>query len=195
MEFLSMTLVLFLIMDPLGNIASFQTVLSQVPPPRQKWAVARELLFALIAMIIFIYFGDLILQALQISRTSVFFASGLILFLFAIKILYPSPGNPRTNLPKGEPFIIPLAIPLVASPSLLAVIMLYAHAEADNFIIMGSILIAWVASLAILLLAKPLHRLLGDNGLMACERLTALILVMLGVQRFSEGIRLFVSTQ
>lgn len=188
----SITVVLFIIMDPIGNIPSYLTLVKDVDPARKRFVLIREMLIALAFMVAFNFIGEYIFSVLELSDTAVQLSSGLILFLTAIKILFPASNSFRRNLPQGEPFIIPLAVPLIAGPSLLATIMLYARMETSVPIMLGSIFIAWILALVILLIAPVFKRYLGDNGLMACERLLAMVLVMLAIQRFMEGIQTFV---
>ena len=91
--------------------------------------------------------------------------------------------------------IFPLAIPLIAGPALMATIMLYAHLEALQSVMIIAILIAWFLSVLLFLFAAPIQRILGNNGLTACERLIGMVLVVIAVQRFLEGILLFWATQ
>jgi multiple antibiotic resistance protein len=182
-------------MDPIGNISSYLSLVKELNPKRQNWIILREMLIALLVMLAFNELGEYIFIFLHLSETTVRLSSGVILFLVAIKILFTSTDNPRMNLPEGEPFIFPLAVPLFAGPSLLATIMLYAHLEAYQSIMLSAILIAWLVSIAILLFAHPIKRLLGNNGLKACERLIGMVLVLVAVQRFLEGILLFWATQ
>lgn len=192
MELAYIIVVLFLIMDPMGNIPSFLNLLKTVPPKRRTLVVLREMSIALSAMILSYVLGELIFNLLKVSETTLRLTSGVILFLVAIKILFPSIDSLRANLPQGEPFITPLAIPLIAGPSLLATIMLFAKLETSHAVMLGAIFISWLLSLFLLLSAPRIHRLLGINGLMACERLMALVLVMLAIQRFLEGLGQFI---
>lgn len=195
MSLFSITLVLFLIMDPIGNLSSYLSLVKELDPKRQNWIVFREMLIALCIMIGFNYLGEYIFNILSLSETTVRLSSGIILFLIAIKILFTSNDSPRANLPKGEPFIFPFAVPLIAGPALMATIMLYAHLEPSYSVMLIAILIAWLLSMTILLFANPIKRILGINGLMASERLIGMVLVLVAVQRFLEGILLFWATQ
>lgn len=194
MDLFSLTVILFLIMDPIGNISSFLSLLQDLPKQKRRKIIIREMLIALIAMILFNILGEYIFWILDINETTVRIASGLILFLVAIKILFPSVDSLRANLPDGEPFITPLAIPLIAGPSLLATIMLFARLEPSPVIMLLAILLAWFASMIVLLLGRRLKNVLGLNGLAACERLMGMILVMLAIQRLAEGLHQFVKT-
>lgn len=194
MSFFNLVVILFLIMDPVGNISSFNSQLQEIPAQKRKRAMAREMLIALAAMVIFNYIGEFIFYILNVSETTVRITIGVILFLVAIKILFPSIDSIRANLPKGEPFITPLAIPLIAGPSLLATIMLFAHLEPSQPYMLGAILISWVAAFSILYAGPWLQKVVGNSGLVACERLMGMVLALLAIQRFLEGIKQFVKS-
>jgi multiple antibiotic resistance protein len=181
-------------MDPIGNISSYLSMVKELDPKRQNKIILREMLIALGVMIFFNYLGEFIFSFLDLSETTVRLSSGVILFLIAIKILFSAGDSPRANLPEGEPFIFPLAIPLLAGPALMATIMLYAHLEPLQSIMIIAILTAWLISVIIFYFAAPIKRILGANGLSACERLIGMVLVLVAVQRFLEGILLFWAT-
>lgn len=193
MNLFTVCVILFLIMDPFGNIASFLKTLQNVAPERRNWIIVREMLFALLTMLIVNLVGEGIFSLLELSELTVRLSSGTILFLTAIKILFPTKDSPRANISTEEPYIIPLAIPLIAGPSLLATIMLFAHVD-TTFIEMNiAIVISWAAALVVLLFGEKLYKLIGANGLQALEKLMGMILVMLAIQRFAEGIQQFVT--
>jgi multiple antibiotic resistance protein len=194
MELLAIVLALFMIMDPIGNIGSFLSLLKGETPAQRNWIIVREMLFALAVMLLFNFIGEYLFNILSISEVTVRIASGIILFLIAIQILFPSTNSLRANLPKEKPFIIPLAIPLIVGPSVMATIMLFAHIEPSMMLMVEGIGIAWLLALVVLLFGSTLQRILGDNGLIACERLMGMILIMLAIQRFMEGIQLFVKS-
>jgi multiple antibiotic resistance protein len=191
---LTLILTLFFIMDAIGNVSAFLGLVQGIPPARQRYVVLREMSFALAAMLLFNFFGEFILSQLHIDQVAITIASGIILFLIAIKMLFFPESNMRSNLPAGEPFVIPLAIPLTAGPGLLATIMLYAISDPSIWEMVGAITIAWAASLLIFFQAQNLKNILGSNGLIACERLTSMVLVLLGIQRVLEGIKQFTLT-
>lgn len=192
MSLLSIAFILFLIMDPIGNVSSYLNLVQGLPAKKQRWIITREMFIALFAMLLFNFIGEWLFEVLKISPLTVRISSGAILFLVAIKILFPSIDSPRANLPEGEPFITPIAIPLIAGPSLLATIMLFAHSEVSQITMISAILIAWIAAVIVLELSPFLQKYMGKNGLLACERLMGMILVMLAIQRFSEGVHEFI---
>jgi len=194
MSLFNLIVILFCIMDPIGNISSFLHQLEHVPAEKRKKIIGREMLIALVAMLIFNFIGEYIFNILEISDIAVKLASGAILFLVAIKILFPSTDSLRANLPAGEPFITPLAVPLIAGPGLLATIMLFARSEPNILTMPLAIVIAWLLACAVLFSGARLQRVIGTNGLMASERLMGMVLVMLAIQRFSEGLHQFVKS-
>ncbi|MFI0435257.1 MAG: MarC family protein [Parachlamydiaceae bacterium] len=195
MSLFNIALTLFLIMDPLGNLSSFHSMIKELEPKRQYWVILREMLIALAFMLFFNYLGEYLFNFLSLSETTVRLSSGIILFLIAIKILFKPGDSLRAHLPKEEPFIFPIAVPLVAGPALMATIMLYAHLEQLQSVMLFAIFIAWSLSLLIFFFTSPIKRILGNNGLMASERLIGMVLVLIAVQRFMEGLLLFWATR
>lgn len=193
MSLFSLAFILFLIMNSIGNITPFLYLKREIPASRMKYVLFREMGIALVAMILFNELGEVLFALLSASETSLRISSGVILFLIALKILFPSEQSPRFNLPGGEPFVFPLAIPIIAGPAVLVTIMLYAHLESSLAVMYGSILLAWGGSCFIFLNASFLHRILGSNGLAACERLMGMILMLLGIQRLADGVKCFLA--
>jgi multiple antibiotic resistance protein len=192
MEFLSVFVALFLIMDPFGNIPVFLTVLDKVAPERRKIVLIRELLFALAAVIVCILAGKQIVGLMGLKPEAISIAGGIILFLIAIRMIYPLKLFETKEDIDGEPFLVPLAIPLIAGPSLLAVLLLFASSELPDFLTLGlAALLAWFLTSLILYFSTFLLRLLGKNGLTAIERLMGMILVAISIQLFLDGISLY----
>ena len=180
-EIISAAVLLILIMDPLGNLPIFMSVLKHTEPKRRRAIMVRELLIALLVMLVFLFAGEKILAFLSLRAETVSISGGIILFLIAIKMIFPSASGNSSGLPAGEePFIVPLAIPLVAGPTILATLMLLSHQYPNQ---MGTFVILLQSSLFL--------RLLGEKGVNALERLMGLILVMMATQMFLDGIRMW----
>lgn len=191
-ELLSTAFALFLLMDPIGNVPIFISVLKDIDPKKQQYIIFRELVIALIIIIAFNFLGDLLLEFLKVERATLLIAGGIILFIIALKMIFPGRRDPDVDIsPDREPFIVPLAIPLVAGPAVLAAVMLYSHEQYSEWITVGAIILAWIASTVILLSAGYLKKLLGWRGLVACERLMGLLLILISVQMFLSGLVLF----
>lgn len=189
MSILSISFSLFLLMDPIGNIPIFLSVLKSVPPKRQKIVILRELIIALAVIILFTFLGTPLLNLIGVEQHTVMIAGGIILFIIALKMIFPPPKDLESKgRNEKEPLIVPLAVPLVAGPAVLAAVILYSKAEMNLVITISSILIAWIASTIILMISPLLLRLLGPRGIQACERLMGLLIVLIAVQMFLEGL-------
>jgi multiple antibiotic resistance protein len=191
-QMLSLSLALFLLMDPIGNIPLFIALLKNIPAKRQRKIITRELLFALGIILFFWLLGEPLLRFLNIQIPTILISGGIILFLIALKMIFPSHNQHEVEFRDKEPFIVPLATPFVAGPAVLAAVMLYSRSE-KAWICIGAIAIAWIASTWILLASSFLKKLLGDKGIIACERLMGLVLTMLAVQMFLEGMVRFLN--
>ncbi|QCI20001.1 YhgN family NAAT transporter [Buchnera aphidicola (Brevicoryne brassicae)] len=188
-EIISTTILLILIMDPLGNLPIFMTVLKHLEEKRRKVIVIREMIIALIVMLLFLFVGEKILIILNLKTETVSISGGIILFLIAIKMIFPSEEDNNNISSNEEPFLVPLAIPLVAGPSLLATLMLLSHQYLNHMsYLVGSLLIAWCFTVIILLLSGLFLKLFGSKGVSALERLMGLVLIMLSTQMFLDGI-------
>lgn len=189
MEIVSTTLVFFLIMDPLGNVPVFLAVLKDVNPARHLAITFRELIIAYVALLVYLFAGRFILQVLNLSPEAIAISGGIILFLIAIRMIFPTPqGLFGGDGAGGEPLVVPLAIPAVAGPSIMAVLMLMATTK-PTLMLFVSLTLAWLAAAAILLASTPLHRLLGHRVLTALERLMGMLLVMMAVQMMIDALR------
>lgn len=192
-ELFSAAVLLVLIMDPLGNLPIFMSVLKHIDPKRRRVIIIRELLIALVIMLLFLFTGEKMLAFLNLRAETVSISGGIILFLIAIKMIFPSPESNTSGLPAGEePFLVPLAIPLLAGPSLLATLMLMSHQyPGDMGMLVIALFIAWGITAAILMMSGLFLRLLGSKGVNALERLMGLILIMIATQMFLDGIRAY----
>ncbi|MCP5509092.1 MAG: NAAT family transporter [Chlamydiales bacterium] len=191
MTLFALTFSFFLLMDPLGNVPIFIALLKDVSIKRQKIIILRELIIALVIIIAFVFFGEGLLNLLHVSPMTIQIAGGLILFIIALKMIFPPPKQEFTLKKNEEPFLVPMAIPLVAGPSVLAAVMIYSRQLEGVSLLIGSLVIAWVVSAIILLSATQLKKVLGSKGISACERLMGLILILIAVEMFLDGFSTF----
>lgn len=183
-------------MDPLGNVSFFLAELKKVNPNRINSIVIRELLIALFILLSFLFVGKYFMKVLPISQPALTVGGGIILFLIALKMVFPSKNSSLQVDVGGEPFIVPLAIPYVAGPSALATVLLLMSQEPDRWPEwLLAVLIAWSVGAIIIYFGSGLRRFLGEKGLVAIERLMGLVLItisiemlMTGIQKFVEGI-------
>lgn len=180
---------LFLLMDPIGNIPLYVSILKDIDPARQRKIILRELLIALGIIVLFSFLGNYILRLLHVSQETIMISGGIILFLIAIRMIFPNASGSSSlgHSEHGEPFIVPLAIPLVAGPSVLAAVMIYANHE-SHWTMVGSIISAWIVTFIILIASPFLKKVLGVRCITAGERLMGLLLTLIAVQMFVEGV-------
>ena len=192
MTIASAALLLFLILDPLGNIPVFLSLLRGMPPQRQRLVLARELLIALAVLMAFLWGGRYALELMHLRQESVSIAGGIVLFLIGIRMIFPPPEGLMGEIPEGEPFIVPMAIPLVAGPSGMAAVMLLGSQEPGRMTDWTlALVIAWLGTAAILFSATYLYKVLGMRVLVAVERLMGMLLVAISVQMLMDGIAAF----
>ena len=186
---------LFFIMDPLGNIPVFQAVLGRFDARQRTRIVARELCFALAILLAFLFSGAAIMRFLGLEQPSLNIAGGVLLFVISLRMIFPRPAVAGERETAEDPFIVPLAVPMVAGPSTVAVLMLLGSSQPDRLAEWSvALLLAWGIA-TILLLAGPfLLRLLGARGARALERLMGMLLIILATQMLLNGIREFVQT-
>ena len=182
-------LLLFLILDPLGNIPVFLSLLKGLPPARQRVVIVRELLIALGVLMLFLWTGRFLLELMHLRQESVSIAGGIILFLIGLRMIFPSADGIMGEQPEGEPFIVPMAIPMIAGPSGMAAVMLLGSQEPGR---MGAwslaLAITWAATAIILFSATYLQKWLGTRVLTAIERLMGMVIVAISVQMLLDGI-------
>jgi multiple antibiotic resistance protein len=191
MDFAAAVVTLFLVMDPLGNVPVFLSVLKQVPTERRRKVVAREVLIAYVVLLLFLLVGDHALRLLRIQQETISIAGGIVLFLIALRMIFPQ-RHDHDATPEGEPLVVPLAIPLIAGPSTLATLLLLQRAEGSSTLdLWFATTIAWLLTAAILISAPFFYRVLGTRGLNAMERLMGMVLVMISVQMLLDGLNVF----
>ena len=189
--FLSSVITLCLVMDPFGNIPLFISALKKVAPERRKAVLIRELAIALAISVAFLFLGKWFLHMFGIHSFSMSIAGGIILFIISMKLVFNNDDEPHTNPKEEEPFIVPLAIPLVAGPAVLSIIMILSAQQPNKLLTLSALLTASIINSAVLMLSFPISNLLGKKGLVAIERLTGMILVLMSVDMVMGGISEF----
>jgi multiple antibiotic resistance protein len=187
MEMLAAGIALFLVLDPVGNVPFFLSVLARVPAERRQRVALRELLIAYAILVGFLLVGGKFVEFLHLKQESISIAGGIILFLIALRMVFPE--HREVQAADKEPFVVPLAVPGVAGPSALAMVLLLTQNDPgrriDWFIALTG---AWAATAVVVLAAPLLYRFLGERGLEAMERLMGMILVAVAVQMFLDGL-------
>lgn len=194
MTLLSAALLLFLVLDSLGNIPLFMVILRDVDPARRRRIIARELCIALGALLAVLYGGHYLLGLLGISQPSLRIAGGLVLLIIALIMIFSDAEKFVPPAQRGEPLVVPLAIPLIAGPSTMSTLMLLMAQEPSRWFEWTIALVAaWLASGVFLMMAGPLSRLFGARGLSALQSLMGMVLTTVAVDMFVDGIKQAIS--
>ncbi len=192
-SFVSATILLLLVTDPLGNVPIFVAALRAVPPHRKAFVILRECLIAFAILLLFMVFGDRFMDALGLSDVSLQIGGGVILFLIALRMVFPVPEGIFGLSPAGEPFIVPLAIPALAGPSALATVLLLVSRDPGRlFEWVAALSVALATSAVVLVFSDKLQRRLGERVMSAFERLMGLVLIAIAVEMMLKGIRAFI---
>ncbi|MCK5197767.1 MAG: YhgN family NAAT transporter [Spirochaetales bacterium] len=197
MTIYSAAIMLILVMDPFGNIPIFLSVLSHVKPEKRRKIIIRELLIALLFLTFFLFFGKYILSGMHITEPALGIAGGTILFLIAIKMIFPSSNSSFVGDKESQedPLIVPLAVPMVAGPSAMAIVILLSTQYPDRLLTwFGALLIAWSIGFVILILSEKISRIVGRRTLTAIERLMGMILTTMSIQMLLTGIKTFIAS-
>lgn len=190
-NFLSALVLLLLVLDPLGSLPIFISVLRSVAPERRARVALRETLIAFTVLLVFMFGGRGFLQLMRLSERSLEVAGGVILLIIAMRMvfqsgamLYASEGKPR------EPFIFPLAVPLLAGPSAMATVLLLASRQPDRVTEwIGALTAAMAVCGIVLLAADRIRRLLGHSMVSAIEKLMGLVLTAIAVEMILAGLK------
>jgi multiple antibiotic resistance protein len=190
-DFLSAFIVLLIVTDPLGNVPIVLSLLRDVPKERRLWIITRECAIATVMLLLFMMGGDALLKAMRLSQVALEIAGGVILFLIALGMAFPSMGvSFAGEQVEGEPLLVPLAIPLLAGPSALATVVLLASRQPDRaWSWTAAIVLAMVVVWVVLASAQTLSRRLGHAGLVALERFMGLLLAAMAVEMLISGVQ------
>jgi len=184
---------LIMVMDPFGNIPSFMSILGNIDPARRRVIIIREMVIALFILLLFLFFGKYILYGLHLTESALTLSGGIVLLFIAVKMIFPVPGLVNVVNSIEEPMVVPLAVPLVAGPSAMAVVILFSTRypeQMDRWFF--ALLFAWAFSCVVLMFSDWLARFLGTRSIKAIERLMGMILTVLAVQMILSGIENFI---
>lgn len=194
-EILSSVFLLLLVLDPLGNVPFVLSLLREQTTAQKRRIILRECAIATAVLVAFLFVGDWLLAVMRLSDPALEISGGLILFLIALRMVFPPAGHNLAEAePRPAPFIVPLAVPMIAGPSALAMVLLASRQSGDPLPWVGAVLLASAVNTGILLISDPLARILGRSGLEAMERLMGLILTTMAVQMLISGLKVAFAT-
>ena len=188
-KLIQLTFLFLIILDPLGNVPLFVAVLKHLDPKKQRVVIIREMLIALAIMLVFLFFGTGFFNLLNVDENSLEITGGIILFLIAMPMIFSKPHSEEVHTSRQDPLIVPLAMPAIAGPAILAAITVYSGGiEGNRLIVLIAIIMSWLLTLPVLLAAPLLKKWMGENGLTACEHLFGYLLVLVSGQMILHGL-------
>ncbi len=188
--FLSAFILLLLVLDPFGSLPVFISILSVVPPERRTRVAIREVVIAFVVLLLFMVSGQGFLTLMRLSERSLEVAGGVILIIIAIRMIFGGGEIYGTDTQKREPFIFPLAVPLLAGPSAMATVLLLASRQPEH-------IVEWIVALTaalgvsgvVLLAADRIRRVLGSQMVAAIEKLMGLVLTAVATEMILAGLK------
>jgi multiple antibiotic resistance protein len=190
---LQLALIIFIVTNPIGNCPAIIALIKDHSIRDQQKILLRESIFAMILAIFFLILGEAFLQGLQIQNYALTISGGVLLLVVAIKMIFSIRSEETINKPKQDPFIVPIATPLLAGAGLLTMIMLYSKQEQNDWKVFFAILIAWIGITGVLVAAPYLQVFLGKRGLAALEQLMGMLLAMMATGMIVKGASLFLN--
>ncbi len=196
--FFSSVTVLVFVMDPFGNLPIVAAIMDNVPPTKRRRVLLREMLVSLAILVAFFFLGSTLLEHLGIDPSTLDIAGGVILLFISIHLIFPTPNHSLyCSNDDSEPFIVPIAIPLIAGPSAMTIVMLMATRAANTsemLCSLGVVVTAWAILATVLMACGFFQRILRPKGLRACERLMGMLLILVAIQSILNGLRAYIET-
>jgi multiple antibiotic resistance protein len=187
----SIALTLFLVANPIGNTPAFVSLVKDFEFERQRKILFREAIISFLLAVFFLFIGDHFLEAIQIAPYAVSVSGGTLLFLVALKMIFPPKMPNGKDKKPQEPFIVPIATPLISGGGVLSTIMIYSAKEQNDLKIFFAIIIAWIGVTLVVVSSAYLQKILGRRGLLALEQLMGMILAMISMEIIVKGILMF----
>lgn len=179
---------LWVVIDPIGTLPVFLAVTTGMSAHQRRTVAIRAVTISFVVLALFIALGQIVLEAIGIALPSFQIAGGIVLFLFALSMIFGH-SKPEEEIAEAERVkqtsVFPVAIPSIASPgAMLAVVVL---TDNDRFSIAHQLLtgtlmaLVLAVTLAMLLAAVPLYRVLGTTGSAVISRVMGMVLAAVAV--------------
>lgn len=189
----SIALLLFIVLDPFGNLVTLNTLLRANEPRRRRWIIMRESVIALGILLLFVFAGGAVLGALGLQSYTLGIAGGIVLFMIALGMVFPARRVIDDDV-LSDPLVVPIAMPLIAGPGAISMVMLLGQ-HASLTTVTSAVVLAWLPTAAILAVSTSVFRWLGPRGALALERLMGILLVMLSVQMILDGVGAYLTSR
>ncbi len=186
---------LIVVIDPVGSIPVFLFAVQGVPRALHRRFALRAVAIAALVLLAFLVGGQFLLESLGLRLGSFQIAGGIILFLFAMTMIFGE-SKPAREIEEAERdhlagAVFPLAMPSIASPgAMLAIVILtdnHTESLADQAITAGLLMLVLLLTLGLLLAATYVHRVIGSTGASVISRVMGIVLATIAVDAVLGG--------
>jgi multiple antibiotic resistance protein len=187
-------LLLFLVIDPFGNLPFVLAVIGDAPTSRYRRIIIRETVLAFVILTIFALAGEQVLGYLMIEQASLMVAGGVILFLISLKMIFRSAKEIFDSDYRDDPFLFPIAVPSLAGPSAITAVMILRSQQLTSVEqLLAALFLVILATCIVLLLGRRISDWLGVRGIRAVEKLMGLLLNLVAVNMMLVGFKNFMA--
>ena len=194
MSIWSIALTFFLVANPIGNIPAFVSLVKDFDFNRQRIILFRESIFSFLIAIFFLFLGEPFLRTINIAPYAVSISGGTLLFLVSLEMIFPPSDDNSKSKELQEPFIVPIATPLITGGGVLTTILIYSAKEQNDLKITLAAIIAWTFVTLVVVSASYLQRILGRRGLLAMEQLMGMLLSMMSMEIIVKGLKVYMQS-
>ncbi len=191
MTIFSLALIFFIITNPIGNSPAIIALIKDYNIKDQQKILFRESIFSFLIAVFFLFLGDSLENYLCIQLYALNISGGILLMIVAFNMIFSEFNEGTAVKPKQDPFIVPIATPLISGARLLAMIMIYSKEEENNLKLLAAIIIAWIGVTIVLVCAPYLQIIMGKRGLAALEQLMGMLLTMIAMDMIVKGTSIF----
>lgn len=194
MQTFEIALLLFLVVDPFGNLPLVLALLRGLDDRRYRQVVLRETALAFAVLFAGALFGAALLRALAIEQPALQVAGGVILFLISLKMVFGRATEIFSDSDRygNDPLLVPIAVPTIAGPAALTTVMvLQGQQHVPLALLSAAMMLVFVLTLATLMAGRPIAHRMGERGLNAAEKFMGLLLNLVSVNMIMVGTRAF----
>ena len=197
-DFIPVLIYFFAVIDPIGTLPVFIAATKQHTPVQRRLIALMAFVASSVILLFFIVAGEIILTAMHIPLAAFQVADGIVLFIFALTMIFgeSKPEEEIKMVSSGkDTAIFPMAVPSIASPgAMMAVVILTENKRytlMDQMVTTTVMLVVLLITFGLLVLARFLHRWIGDSGASIVSRVMGLILASVAVDAVLEGTKLY----
>lgn len=186
-------LTLWVTIEPVGTVVLFASLSVRLSALQRRKVALKAVVYSTLILLASIVVGQVLLTAMQVQLISLQVAGGLILFLFALQMIFGFPQDPSTAPEEGHDIsVYPLAVPSIAgAEAIMAVVLLtdnHVYSISTQAMTAGVVVLIMAITYGLMLLAEPIVRLIGRNGAAILERVTGMVLAALAIELIMEAI-------